>query len=103
MPVLTKCSDNDMEYKRGKVKEYSVDQQAFEQAVLTVLRQIPEQQRMSILKFVQTLVQEHLKSEPDGHRSQSYSIEHHREIRRLTASIQGSLAEAVIAERDERG
>ena len=80
-----------------------MDQQSFEQAVLTALRQIPEQQRMAILKIVQTLVREHLKSEPAGHRSQPYSIEHHREIRRLTASIRGSLAEAVVAERDERG
>ena len=83
--------------------ESSMDQQSFEQAVLTVLRQIPEQQRMSILKIVQTLVREHLKSEAAGHRSQSYSIEHHREIQRLTASIRGSLAEAVVTERDERG
>jgi hypothetical protein len=49
------------------------------------------------------LVWEHLKSEPVEQRSLSYSIERHREIRRLTASIQGSLAEAVVAERDERG
>jgi hypothetical protein len=31
------------------------------------------------------------------------TIERHQEIRRLTASIQGSLAEEVVAERDERG
>jgi hypothetical protein len=80
-----------------------MDQQSFEQAVLTVLRQVPEQQRLSILEVVQTLVREHLKLEPAGHRTQSYSVEHHREIRRLTASLQGSLAEAVAAERDERG
>jgi hypothetical protein len=80
-----------------------MEQQAFEQAVLTALRLIPEQQRVSILKIVQTLVQEHLKSEPAGHRPQSYSIERHQEIRQLTASIQGSLAEAAVAERDERG
>ena len=80
-----------------------MEQQAFEQAVLTALRLIPEQQRVSILKIVQTLVQEHLKSEPAGHRTPSYSIEHHREIRRLTASIRGNLAEAVVAERDARG
>ena len=80
-----------------------MEQESFEEAVLAVLRQVPEQQRISILKIMQTLVGEHLKSEPAGLRSQSYSIEHHREIRRLTASIQGSLAEAVVAERDERG
>jgi hypothetical protein len=78
-----------------------MEQQSFEQAVLAVLRQVPEQQRMSILRIVQTLVREHLKSEPAGLRSQSYSIEHHREIRRLTASIQDSLAEAVDAERGD--
>jgi len=92
-----------MEDERGEVEELPMEQQSFEQAVLAVLRQVPEQERISILKIVQTLVREHLKAERAGHRSQSYSIEHHQEIRRLTASIQGSLAEAVAAERDERG
>jgi hypothetical protein len=92
-----------MEDERGEIEELSMEQQAFEQAILAVLRQVPEQQRISILRIVQTLIAEHLKSEPAELRSQSYSIEHHREIRRLTASIQGSLAEVVVAERDERG
>jgi hypothetical protein len=98
-----RCSNDDIEDERGGVKELPMEQQVFEQAVLAVLRQVPEQQRMSILKIVQTLVREHLESEPAPQRTPSYNVEHHQEIRRLTASIRGSLAEAVVAERDERG
>jgi hypothetical protein len=78
-----------------------MDQESFEQAMLAVLRRVPEQQRMSILKILQTSVGEHLKSERTGHRTRSYSIAQHREIRRLTTSIQGSLAEAVDVERGD--
>jgi len=79
-----------------------MEQTSFEQAVLTVLRQVPEKQRATILKIVQTLVRELKEPEPTDEKKQ-YSVERHREIRRLTATIRGSLAEAISAERDERG
>jgi len=57
---------------------------------------------MAILHTVQLLVGRHL--EPDWEDGQMpYSIERHREVRRLTATIRGSLAAAIAAERDERG
>ena len=57
---------------------------------------------MAILHTVQLLVGRHL--EPDWEDGQRpYSIERHREVRRLTATIRGSLAAAIATERDERG
>ncbi len=79
-----------------------MEQKAFEQAVLTILRQVPEQQRMVILKLVQTLARE-LQKLDATHEKRAYSVETHRKIRELTATISGNLAAAISAERDERG
>jgi hypothetical protein len=79
-----------------------MDQESFEQAILTVLREVPEQHRMPILAMVQGLVKEQIHQKTPPTRP-TYSVERHREIRRLTATIRGSLAEAISAERNERG
>jgi hypothetical protein len=79
-----------------------MDQRSFEQALLALIRRVPEEKRMAILHTVQLLVGRHLDLDrEDGQKP--YSIERHREVRRLTATIRGSLAEAIAAERDERG
>ena len=79
-----------------------MEQAFFEQAVLAAIRQVPKEQRLAILKIVQTLVWELKEPEPqDGKRP--YSVEQHREIRKLTATIRGSLAATISVERDERG
>ena len=79
-----------------------MEQGSFEQALLALIRTVPEEKRMAILHTVQFLVGSHL--EPDWEDGQRpYSIERHREVRRLTATIRGSLAAAIAAERDERG
>jgi hypothetical protein len=75
---------------------------SFEQALLALIRRAPAEKRMAILQTVQLLVGRH--PELDGEdRQRSYSLEQHREVRRLTATIRGSLAAAIAAERDERG
>jgi hypothetical protein len=79
-----------------------MDQESFEQAILAVLREVPEQHRIPILAMVQSLVKEQIYHKTPPTRP-TYSVERHREIRRLTATIRGSLAEAISAERDERG
>ena len=79
-----------------------MEQGSFEQALLALIRRVPEEKRLAILHTVQLLVGRHL--ERDGEAGQRpYSIERHREVRRLTATIRGSLAAAIAAERDERG
>ena len=79
-----------------------MEQEFFEQALLALIRRMPEQKRMAILQTVQLLVGRHL--EPDREDGQKpYSIERHREVRRLTATIRGSLAASIATERDERG
>jgi hypothetical protein len=79
-----------------------MEQENFEKALLALVRKVPERQRMAILHTVQLLVGRHLELNwKDGQRP--YSIERHREVRRLTATIRGSLAAAIAAERDERG
>jgi hypothetical protein len=79
-----------------------MDQESFEQAILAALRQVPEEHRMAILAMVQDFVkgQMYNKTPPT---KPTYSVERHREIRKLTATIRGTLAEAICAERDERG
>lgn len=79
-----------------------MEQKAFEQAVLTILRQVPEQQRTVILKLVQTLARE-LQKLDATHEKRAYSVETRRKIRELTATISGNLAAAISVERDERG
>ena len=75
-----------------------MEQGSFEQTLLALIRRVPEQQRMAILQTVQLLVGRHLELDGgDGQRP--YSIERHREVRRLTATIRGSLAAAIAAER----
>ena len=79
-----------------------MEQGSFEQALLALIRRVPEEKRMPILHTVQLLVGRHPELDgEDGHRP--YSLERHREVRRLTATIRGSLAAAIAAERDERG
>ena len=79
-----------------------MEQGAFEQALLALIRRVPEEKRMALLHTVQLLVGRHLElDEEDGQRS--YNLEPHREVRRLTVTIRGSLAAAIAAERDERG
>ena len=79
-----------------------MEHRSFEQALLALIRKVPEEKRMVILHTVQLLVGRHLDLDrEDGQRP--YSIERHREVRRLTATIRGSLAAAIAAERDERG
>jgi len=79
-----------------------MEQESFEQALPALIRRVPEEKRMAILHTVQLLVGRHL--EPDWEDGQRpYSIERHREVRRLTATIRGSLAATIAAERDERG
>jgi hypothetical protein len=79
-----------------------MEQASFEQALLALIRRVPEEKRMAILHTVQLLVGRHLELDrEDGQRP--YSPERHQEVRRLTATIRGSLAAAIAAERDERG
>jgi hypothetical protein len=79
-----------------------MEQGSFEQALLALIRRVPEEKRMAVLHTVQLLVGRHL--EPDWEDGQMpYRLERHREVRRLTATIRGSLAAAIAAERDERG
>jgi hypothetical protein len=79
-----------------------MDQESFEQAILAVLRQVPEQHRMAILAMLQDFVKKqiHNKTKPT---QSGYSVERHQEIRKLTATIRGTLAGAITAEREERG
>jgi len=51
---------------------------------------------------VQDFVKEqiHLNTKP---MKPAYSVERHQEIRQLTTTIRGTLAEAITAEREERG
>ena len=79
-----------------------MEQRSFEQALLALIRRVPEEKRLAILHTVQLLVGRHL--EPDREDGQRpYSIERHQKVRRLTATIRGSLAAAIATERDERG
>ena len=79
-----------------------MEQGSFEQALIALIRKVPEEKRMAILHTVQLLVGRYLDLDrEDGQRP--YSIERHQEVRRLTATIRGSLAEAIATERDERG
>ena len=79
-----------------------MDQASFEQAIIEVLYQVPEQHRVTILALVQDFVKEqiHLKTKPT---KPAYSVERHQEIRKLTTTIRGTLAEAITEEREERG
>jgi hypothetical protein len=79
-----------------------MNQESFEQAILAVLCEVPKQRRMPILAMVQGLVKEHIHHKTPPTRP-TYSVERHREIRKLTATIHGSLAEAISADRNERG
>jgi len=79
-----------------------MEQGSFEQALLALIRRVPEEKRMAFLHTVQLLVGRHLESDWEDDQ-RPYSIERHREVRRLTTTIRGSLAAAIAAERDERG
>jgi hypothetical protein len=79
-----------------------MEQTALEQAILDTLRDLPAKRRDVILQIVQMLVRE-LKeaARTEGH--PRYSVERHRAVRQLTATVEGSLAAAIRAERDQRG
>jgi hypothetical protein len=79
-----------------------MDQELFEQDIFAVLCQVPEQHRMAILTMLQDVVKEqfHGKTKPT---KPVYSVEHHQEIRKLTTTIRGTLAEVITAEREDRG
>lgn len=79
-----------------------MDQESFEQAILAVLSQVPEQHRMTILAMVQDFVKEQIRNKTKPTKP-AYSVERHQEIRKLTTTIRGTLAEAITAEREERG
>ena len=80
----------------------SMEQSNFEQALLNVCSHVPEKHRNTILHIVELLTRE-LQEPQEEKNKTTYDVERHREIRRLTSSIQGSLASEVSAERDERG
>ena len=79
-----------------------MDQESFEQAIHAVLSQVPEQHRMTILAMVQDFVKDQIRNKTKQTKPE-YSVERHQEIRKLTATIHGTLAEAIAAEREERG
>ena len=79
-----------------------MEQRVFEQAVLDILHQVPGQHRESVLTDVQTLVNERKKLGKVVEKRR-FNVERHRALRQLTATIGGSLADAVSVERDERG
>ena len=78
-----------------------MEQGSFEQALLALIRRVPEEKRMALLHTVQLLVGRHLELDEDGQKP--YNLERHRKVRQLTATIRGSLAAAIAAERNERG
>jgi hypothetical protein len=79
-----------------------MDQASFEQAILEVLHQVPEQHRGTILALVQDFVKEqiHLKTKPT---KRAYGVERHRERREVTTTIHGNLAEVIASEREKSG
>lgn len=86
-----------------KVEGRLMEQASFEQALLALIRKVPEAKRMAILHTVQLLVGRHLEFDREEDGQRPYNTERHQEVRRLTATIRGSLAAAIAAERDERG
>ena len=78
-----------------------MDQESFEQAILAILRQVPEHHRMTILAMVQDFIKEQIHNKA-GQTKRLYNVERHREIRRLTATMRGTLAKTIAAEREER-
>jgi hypothetical protein len=85
-----------------KVEGRPMEQASFEQALLALIRRVPEEKRMAILQTMQLLVGRQMEIDWED-RQRPYSPERHQEVRRLTATIRGSLAAAIAAERDERG
>jgi hypothetical protein len=79
-----------------------MEQNNFEQALLNVCSHVSEKHRNTILHIVEILARD-LKEPQEERNKVTYDVDRHREIRRLTSSIQGSLASEVSAERDERG
>jgi hypothetical protein len=79
-----------------------MDQESFEQDIFAVLRQVPEQHRMAILTMLQDVVKEQFHGKTELTKP-AYSVERHQEIRKMTTTIRGTLAEAITAEREERG
>lgn len=74
----------------------------FAEALVAVCNNVPEKHRSAVLHIVEILTRQ-LQEPQAGIAKGAYDVERHREVRRLTASIRGSFASAVIAEREERG
>ena len=79
-----------------------MEQPSVEHAIMDALREVPTKQRAIILQIVRALIRELKETAPTDGEPQ-YSVERHRAVRRLTATVEGSLAAAISAERDERG
>jgi hypothetical protein len=79
-----------------------MEQDNFEQTLLNVCSHVPKKHRNTILHIVEILARE-LQEPQEEKNKVTYNVDRHREIRRLTSSIQGSLASEVSAERDEHG
>jgi len=79
-----------------------MEQNNFAEALAGVCSNVPEKHRSAVLRIVEILARQ-LQEPHAGVAKGAYDVERHREVRRLTASIRGSLASAVRAEREERG
>jgi hypothetical protein len=79
-----------------------MEQNNFAEALVAACNNVPEKHRRAVLHIVEILARQ-LREPQAGVVKGAYDIERHREVRRLSASIRGSLASAVIAEREERG
>ena len=79
-----------------------MEQSNFAEALVAVCNNVPEKHRSAVLHIVEILARQ--LQEPQAEEGKgAYDVERHREVRRITASIRGSLASAVSAEREERG
>ena len=85
-----------------KVEAWPIEPGSFAQVLLALARRVPEAKRLAILPTVQLLARGYLAHDREAGQ-RPYSIARHQEVWQLTATIRGSLAAAIAAERDERG
>ena len=79
-----------------------MDQKNFAAALVAVCHNGPEKYRRAVLPIDELLARQ--LQEPQAEEAKvAYDVERHRAVRRVTASIRGSLASTVSAEREERG
>ena len=77
-----------------------MDQASFEQAILEVLHQVPEQHRMTLLAMGQNFVKEQIHNQTKPTKP-AYSVERHQEIRKLTEpSVVRWLKRSPLSERN---